>query len=303
MRFFQLVLLYLAVVACVPQMSVLQVEVKDVPGKHIVVENKQIAVFAVSSANRKDSLYVENAAMALAQKFEQDRGSSDPLPVFSLSELDFGNSDTLSFDRNFLRSLMFSNGADLQIFVHSLKWGNFNSQRVADYEGGYGQRVVYIPYSAAIDVYDTMADSLLFKRVLGDTIYMNILSERPSGDFTSVVGKKLPELSAVVGEAMGALLSEQWLSQERMLVNFQENPKWRKGFELACDFKWKDAVQIWSPFVESDNFRISAYAAYNIAVACEMMGYYPLALQWGEFSLKRYPFYESRRYVEYLRRK
>ena len=304
MKFFQYALFALMLVACAPQAAFVQVEVKEVPGEHIAVEDKQIAVFAIASANRGDSLKIENAAMALADKFGQDRGCTDPLPVFSLSELRFGSLESEKFDKEYLRNLMYSSGADMQILLHSLEFNNYNVQTVAQYDGSdYGQKMVYVPYSAKMDVYDAIADSVVFKAALRDTVYMSIISQVSSKDYSAIVEKQLPEVARVVGESMGTLISEQWRTQERMLVNYPGNTKWERGVHLANDFKWKEAAQVWMAQVNDRNSRISAYAAYNVAVCCEMLGLYPLALQWTEFSVKKYPFEENRKFKEYLEMK
>ena len=302
MKFFKSALLLLMLAGCAPQAAFVQVEMKEVPGVHIAVENKQIAVFGIASANGGDSLKIENAAMALADKFGQDRGCKDPLPVFSLSELSFGSLESESFDKEYLRSLMYKSGADLQILLHSLKFSNYNVSTVAEYDGSaYGQKMVYVPYSARMDVYDAIADSVVFKAALKDTVYMSIISQVASKNYSAVVEKQLPEVARVVGESMGTLLSAQWRSQERMLVNYPGNSSWEKGIHLANDFKWKEAIELWMPMVDNRNSRISAYAAYNVAVCCEMLGLYPLALQWADFSVKKYRFEENLRFKEYLK--
>ena len=304
MKFFKCALFSILLAACAPQAAFVQVEMKEVPGEHIAVENKQIAVFGIASANGGDSLKIENAAMALADKFGQDRGSKEPLPVFSLSELSFGSLDSDHFDKDYLRSLMYSSGADLQIFLHSLKFGSYSVQTVASYnESEYGQKMVYVPYSAKMDVYDAIADTVVFKAALKDTVYMSIISQVASKNYSAVVEKQLPEVARVMGESMATLLSAQWRTQERMLVNYPGNSQWAKGIHLANDFRWKEAIGQWMPMANNKNARISAYAAYNVAVCCEMLGLYPLALQWAELSVKKYRFEENLRFREYLKTK
>ena len=302
MRFLYCVLLSL-LVACAPQASILQVEVKDTPGEHIDADTKQVAVFAIAGAGYGDSLRIERAATMLAEKFEQDRGCTDPLPVFLLSELDFGKADNGYYDTEILRTLMYNSGADLQIFLHSLKFGNYNVTSIVDYLGDYGHKMVYIPYKASVDVYDAIADSLIYKATLMDSIYMSVVSEVSVKDYTALVNQKLPEVSAIVGETMATLLSEQWHTQERMLVNFPGDSKWERGITLANDFKWKEAIVQWMPLVKDPNSRKASYAAYNIAVACEMMGQMELAGEWADYSVKKFSFDENRKFKEYLKHK
>ena len=302
MRFLCCILFFM-LVACAPQASIMQVEVKDTPGEHIAVDNKQIAVFAIAGAGYGDSLRIERAATALAEKFEQDRGCTDPLPVFLLSELDFYKNDSGSYDKEVIRTLMYNSGADMQIFLHSLKFGNYSVSSVADYLSDYGHRMVHIPYLASVDVYDAIADSLIYKATVRDSIYMSLVSEVSIKDYTALVNSKLPEISAIAGETIATLLTEQWSTQERMFINFPGDSKWERGISLANDFKWKEAIGQWMPLVKDPNSRKAAYAAYNIAVACEMMGQMQLAGEWIDYSVKKFSFDDNLKFKEYIKKK
>ncbi|NTV19427.1 MAG: hypothetical protein HGA83_08365, partial [Bacteroidales bacterium] len=68
-----------------------------------------------------------------------------------------------------------------------------------------------------------------------------------------------------------------------------ENSAWRKAHSLAMNFQWKEAIDIWMEDASSpDNVKASC-AAFNIAVACEMLEKYDLAIEWLDYAKKRYP--------------
>ena len=304
MRKLLLSIFALVLVACGPQAAMFEVEVKDMQGVNVNMEGKQIAVFSLSSVNVNDSVRTSNAALSFGEKLRQDRGFENPLPVFSVSQLDFaGFNDGKEFDRQYLKDLMLTTGADLQLFVHSLRFHTFNVKSSVHLDADYSQSIVDIPYSAGLHIYDALEDSLVFSMDLRDTVYMNVLSGTGKTEYNALVASKLPEISTVVGEALAGKITQQWNLQQRMLVNFPDNQGWEKPLALAMEFKWKEAIELWMPFTKSRNYRIASYAAYNIAVGCEMLERFELAREWAEFSVKRYKFRENEELRMYLKRK
>lgn len=279
--------------SCAPQAAFFQVDVRDMQGSDLDISGKQAAVFSLVGNNAADSVRGGNAALALAGKLEQDRGLENPLPVFSLPLLDFAGFGEAGYDKEYLKELMLSTGADLQIFVNSLKFGFYEVQETGGYIGEYGERLVMLPYSVDMHIYDALNDTLLVQHSSRDTVYMAVLAQANRKEYGALVADKLPEVCKVVGESLGSTLTRQWSRQERMLVNYEGNEKWEKPLALALDFKWKEAVELWMPLVSDPNSRKASYAAYNIAVACDMLGQKMLAGEWAAYSVKRYSFKEN----------
>lgn len=279
--------------ACAPQAAFFQVDVRDMQGRDLDISGKQTAVFSLVGNNAADSLRGGNAALALAGKLEQDRGLENPLPVFSLPLLDFAGFGEAGYDKEYLKELMLSTGADLQIFVNTIKFGFYEVQETGGYIGEYGERLVMLPYSVDMHIYDALNDTLLVQHSSRDTVYMAVLAQANRKEYGALVADKLPEVCKVVGESLGSTLTRQWSRQERMLVNYEGNEKWEKPLALALDFKWKEAVELWMPLASDPNSRKASYAAYNIAVACDMLGQKMLAGEWAAYSVNRYSFKEN----------
>lgn len=304
MRFLLYLILALAIVACAPQAAYFQVEVKDMQGADLNFENKQLAVFSVARTNILDSTRAANAALGLAEKIGQDRGFEDPLPVFSVSSMEFaGFSSPLGLDKEYLRNLMFTTGADMQLVVENLRYDSYKVESPADFTADYSTRIVELPYSVDLHVYDALEDSVLFKAFVKDTVYMQVLADTRAREFSGFVAEKLSDVSNVVGKSLGAMLSQQWYRQERMLVNYPGKEEWEKPLALAMEFKWKEAIALWMPLTSNENFRIAAYASYNIAVGCELLEQFALAREWADYSVKKFRFSENAELKEYLKKK
>lgn len=304
MRFLLYPVLALAIVACAPQAAFFHVEARDMTGYSLNMEGKQVAVFSLASANTLDSVRTVNAALGFSEKLREDRGFEDPLPLFYVSSLEFsGFNDGVDYDRLYLKDLMLSTGADLQIFLHSLKYQGANVIASTGFDSGYNENVLSIPYSAGLHIYDAMEDSLVFGTNVRDTVYMSVLAKPGNQEYNAVIAGVLQDVSKVVGEVMASKVSMQWNLQERLLVNYPDNPDWEKPLAKAMDFKWEEAIDLWMPFTESRNFRIAAFAAYNVAVGCEMLERMDLAKEWAEFSVKRFSFKENEELRAYLKKK
>lgn len=301
---FMLAIVALVLFSCGPQAAYFQVEAKDMQGQTVSMDNKQIAVLSVASSAKTDSTRSANAALGLAEKLRQDRGWENPLPVFSVSTKEFaGFSSPMGLDKEFLKSLMFTTGADLQIFVENLRFGRYTIESAVNYEANYSTNIVSLPYTVDMHIYDVLEDSLLYVAAVKDTVYMQMISDNGKKDYNGFISGKLAEVSSVVGESLASRLTHQWEKQERLLVNYPEDEAWEKPLALAMKFRWDEAVALWMPMTSSPNARIAAYAAYNIAVGCEMMERFALAREWADFSVKKYRFRENAELKEYLKRK
>lgn len=302
-KLFVLPVLAFLLFSCAPQAAYFQVDIRDMQSEDLNLENKQIAVFSLVPANKLDSARVANAALGVAEKLRQDRGYQNPLPVFSIPVMEFaGFNSPMGLDKGYLKDLMLTTGADVQVFIENLRYDSYKMESSMNFVSDYSTNIVELPYSVDMHIYDVLEDSLLFKTAVKDTVYMQLLSDTKTREYSGFVAHKLTEVSGVVGESLGAMLTRQWSRQERMLVNYPDNPEWEKPLALAMDFKWKEAIDLWMPMAGSDNFRIASYAAYNIAVGCEMMLQFDLAREWADFSVRKYKFGENEKLKEYLRK-
>ncbi len=301
-RLFLLAIMAFALFSCAPQAVYFQVEVKDTQSTNVNMDGKQIAVFSLAAPYTADSTRHANAALGVAEKLGQDRGFANPLPVFSVSAMEFaGFGSSLGTDKEFLKNIMFTTGADMQIFVENLRYKPFKVESAQSYSASAD--IVSLPYSVDMHVYDAMEDSVVFSTAVKDTVYMQLLSGTAKREYNGFVAGRLAEISTVVGEHLAAALSQQWDVQERMLVNYPNDEKWEKPLAKAMDFRWAEAIALWMPLTASENYHIAAYASYNIAVGCEMLGKFALAREWADFSVRKYRFRENAELVSYLKKK
>ena len=302
-------LLMAVMVGCLPQARYFNVDVRGEDFVEIPVEGNSVAVFSIVSQNRYDSIRCSNVALGLAEKIEADRGlAKGDVAVYSVPKIEFRgfpsalNDKLTDVDTAYVSQLMLKTGAQMLIFVDNLRFGQYSiPHSVTSVE--FDNMNVLVPYNVDMNVFDPVKGETLYKLEMKDSIYMQMVStvvnERKVG---AMISNYLPDIASKIGEKLASHLSVQWETQERMLVSF-EDMKWEKACGLAQDFKWEEAIKIWMPLAESENPKKAAYAAYNIAVGCEMMEQFDLSRKWIEFSLKKYKFKEALLMNEYIKKR
>lgn len=286
--------------SCAPQARFFNVDVKHNAEKEIGLEDSKAAVFPVFPSGMPDSLLICNAGIGLAEKLEKDRGLlSGEIPVYCVPQAEFkGLGDdhfTSDPDREYMHGILDQTGADILIFVDNLSFENFVNRSYGlageDYAIGYA----LLPFTIDMHIYDTGTDRLLYSKFETDTVYLQ-MPESSGQDLSYYKGmtvKYLPEVSKKIGEKLASYLTPQWETQERMLITYEGERNWNEAYDLAQEFKWKEAIDSWMPLTRSENPKKAAFAAYNIAVGCEMLEQFDLAEKWIQFSLKKFRFREA----------
>lgn len=295
---------------CAPQARYFNVDVRSDNHVEIPLEGKRVAVFALVAQNNADSVRCGSLAVGLAEKIEQDRGlAKGEIAVYSVPKMEFRgfpsemNSKVAAVDTAYLSQLMLGSGAQMLLFADNLRFGQYSIQHSVT-TSEYDNLNVVIPYYVDFNIYDAIADKLLFKAEVKDSIYMQMLSSSVvEGNIGGVIAGYLPEISQKIGIKLASNISTQWETQERMLISYGDDSDWEVAYQLSQEFKWQEAVEKWMKLSESENPKKAAYAAYNIAVGCEMMEQFALAEKWLEISLKNYRFREAVMMYEYIKKR
>ena len=231
------------------------------------------------------SSIVSCAPQARYVEFEERVPAEFDLPVggreiaiFTVKEhFDLVSDPDYARDSAILRRILAERGAGLNFVISDAVMEEPVRKTDSYYE------VMVIPYSARLGVYDSLSNCI-FENVFADSIF--IKSFRYGGEKIGEAEEYMAEISFEMGETLASALSPQWKGENRLLAVFSGNA-WTKACRMAQDFKWEDAMEIWMRLAGSANPMHSAYAAYNVAVGCEVLGNIGLAKKWTEYSLAR----------------
>lgn len=256
--------------SCAPQARYVELEEKIPAEFDLPLGGRKVAVFAVRE--EFDSEYMTGMLGGFVAKLANDKNLElDRIKTYMISNASYVK------DSSSLKFLLAERGEELNFIISDVKIGE--SETLADKY--YEMRI--IPYSVRMGVYDSLSN-VIYDRVHPDTVFIKAFSF--AGEHIGEDEAYMAEISDAMGSGLAALLSEQWHNKRRVLASFSGNA-WTKAYFYAQDFRWEDAIEIWMKLADSGNASRSAYAAYNVAVGCEVLGNTELAKKWLDYSLLR----------------
>lgn len=285
--------------SCGPQMRYVEIE-RRAEQEVALPFGKSTAVFAIVEESA-DSLALSAIGVGLSEKLEADRAlSSGSVGVFSIPKEEFsgfaGKSEGMhAADSSYITSLMLNTGADYLVFLGDIYIYAINVST------SYGMTTLSLPYSVRLSVCDPMDHTLIYNDIVSDTIYLQSDGYIAKNEVSETLKEHSLDIARSIGVTLGAKLSEQWEMQERIIACYDGNSKWVQAFNYANMFKWQEAIDIWMQLVNTNNPRKAAFAAFNIAVGCEILQQWELAEEWVDFAISNYPFaqaYDLKQYIQ-----
>ncbi len=319
--------------SCAPSARFFNVDVRDKDAVKLPLADRPVAVLsiygdmfkAVTDINKLDSVNISNVAVGVAERLEEEysvpRGN---INVYSIHEGDHAIYETMviadfptkqsrearerakkenkldpllanidAYDQEYVQRLLIKTGAQVFITIERLKFQEAQVRK-SDAKGADDNVDVIIPFRVGVGVFDGITNRHLYSKGISDSVYMEVMpSVIKEGKLESTLLAYMPEISRKVGAKIASMLAPQWVTQERMLITFEGESAWNAPYLMAEDFRWKEAVEAWMELAKSKNPKRAAYAAFNIAVGCEMMEQFDLAVKWIDFSIKKYRFPEA----------
>ena len=282
-RFLPLFIL-IALGSCAPMPYYFNVDIRNQSELDYNINGKKVALFSVMPKGDKDSISATAIAIGAAKKIEEDNGyTKGTIPVYSL----FSEETDLSSYASIFKIAQ-GTSSDVLLFVKDLKLSSFSVESPS-----LTGQLVILPFDAKYYIFDKNKIKAIYNSEPTDSLIWSIISDAPVGVSLAINKAKttLNKMFIDVGAEFASQVSTQWIPQERMLVLF-DSSKWMKARDLAMDFKWEEAMDIWMAEVKSSDVRKSAAAAYNIALACDILGDYDIADKWLDYARDKYYFGE-----------
>lgn len=173
-----------------------------------------------------------------------------------------------------------------KIIIDSLYVGEMDTQLY--YDDNHDKNVeVSLPFHFKMNI---TSDSNYISKLFSDELYWDVLVvEKISIDKAQEEAKSFaPEIIASYAESIAQQFFPSWEEKSRTIFMFN-GQQWQDAYELASQFRWAEARDIWFKLCDAKNANQQAAAAYNIALASEMLGEYEYALEWVKFLEKFHP--------------
>ena len=271
--------------ACSPMTYPIQLEMRHPSSSGLNLSGKSIGIGCMSGPGAADSLFSVAAASGLARTLEADYfGSEEVIPIFQVPQTEEINMELMM--KYFMES-------DQDVFFligppefGTVSLGTLNPARgsVSSPDSAFVSPCT-VPFSLKLWVLDSLEGKDTFHSYKGgSTIKINVYSN----GLLNADGLKTEAMRQSAGHAdrvgiqLGGSFISTWKLEQYSLYYYDDysTQNWFKPLSEAEQFHWKEAVDLWTPFLKSRDYQKRACASYNIAVAFYMLGDYELALRW-----------------------
>jgi tetratricopeptide (TPR) repeat protein len=242
-----------------------------------------------------DSLVMTNMAMAIKNNLEKSpKYSSYIFPVYTINAGETGLTDDNIWD------IKESSDANYLIAVEDFKC-TFYKQRVKTLRDNCVRIVT--PYHLVVKIYDIDKLTIVDNRTVVDTLTIQI--DANPWETENELTDRIPDNKAtsmyVIRDLAKSYVEEItpfWKEETRFY--YIDNHIAQAEYYIANE-NWTKAMNVWSKYVNDADKNLAAISCFNMAVGCEILGEYELALKWME-NVKRknanYYWEEYKRLIE-----
>jgi hypothetical protein len=237
-----------------------------------------VALFGNTGDNRAsdDSTLFTSIAMSLKKHLEASpKYESYIFPVYSL------NAEELTGER--IDEVKSASDADYIIAVEKFSV-NFSRKRIST--SAYTQVALVAKYDATFGIYDTRTPRLLDEGRMNDTLLL-LTNIYPWENEDEVVLPDKKEAASIVGKKITELYAREIAPFWREETRYYYIGPGIQSAEMYIDREnWPGAMNVWANYVDDSDRALAAASCFNMALGCEMIGEYELALK-GMETVKR----------------
>jgi hypothetical protein len=221
-----------------------------------------------------DSLATTNMAMAIKNNLEKSpKYSSYIFPVYTINA---GQNGLTPED---IMDIKESSNANFLIAVEEFK-SSFHRQRVITSRDNCVR--IIAPYSLVVKIYNVDKLTVIDEKIIVDTITLQVDSY--AWEMENELMERLPDDKASVAYLTKELaksyteeISPFWKDETRF---YYIADKFIRAEYHVNDGEWTEAMDVWMKYVNDENSELAAIACFNMAVGCEILGEFELALKW-----------------------
>lgn len=283
--------LALGVGACSPQTFTMNLETRQPSLSGFDLGGKSLSVVYLEEAG-KDTVFAKHLATGFAEALEKDYfGGRQAVGVYRMEKqpgADYASRDTLL-------NLVLDSEDDV-IFLFDapvFQEATLGEANASSLQSPDSSRVVVarVPYSLRMYAYDSMNKADTVRTFVGNSTLNQVIFgsektteaqyQRHLWDNTVNVAAQ----AADAGNRSATKFKPVW-KEEAFTFYYYDSTAWTDAAQAAYDFKWNVAVDKWMSLLNTKNYEKRAYAEYNLAAACFLMGDVELASQWLDQSDK-----------------
>ncbi len=274
----------LCFVSCGPSKHAIHVEMRHPSRAGVDLAGKNVSVVYLENDDMTSTEFGESMADGFAYALEQDYGiANGSIGIYRMRKADGANYAT----KDSLFNILMDTGADVVFLFDTVKFGNMTVGGPSRVSYATNPDSLYvssgeIPFTLKLYCFDGMNEDEKVQAFGGTTMARPAVYSNGKDDSTVSVAKAWKALGAEGWEA-GLEVAESFKSQwkhEQYSVIYYDSKKWYDALAFAENYEWKAAMDLWLELIDTNDIMKRSCAAYNLSVACYMMGDYPLALAW-----------------------
>lgn len=276
--------LVLTAVSCGPARHVVNVEMRYPSKSGLELAGKTISVVYVENDNAYGKPLLEGMVDGFASSLQQEYFNDEvAVEIYSIRP----ERGAIYSSKDSLMNILMDNGTDVVFFFDSLKVGALTMGETTPVAYKAPADSSYIsagnlPFMLSIYCYDSMnKEDKVFtysaKSIAAPHAYSD--GKQSRSVIVSTALETLDEVGVQAGKSLSASFKSQWQHEQYSIIYF-ESEKWYKAALYAEQYYWKQAMDIWFELLNSNDVLKRSSAAYNISVACYMLGDYELATLW-----------------------
>jgi hypothetical protein len=244
-----------------------------------------------------DSLAMTGMAMAIKHSLEKSpKYSSYIFPVYTINAGETGLTEDNILD------IKESSNANYMIAIEDFKYA-FHRQRVKTARDNCVR--IITPHKLVVRIYNIDKFTIIDERTIFDTLTIQV--DANSWETEDELMDRIPDDKAAIMYIIRELAKSYteeiipfWKEETRFY--YIDNRLAQAGYYIN-DENWSNALDVWARYVNNENMELAAIACFNMAVGCEILGEYELALKWLENVKRKNPDYYWEEYKRLIERR
>ena len=279
-----------AATSCGPSKYMMHLEMRYPSKAGVELAGKNVSIVYLENGSALQDGFNASMAEGMATTLENDYGTGQgSVGIYRMPRSlsgDYASKDSLT-------NILMDTGSDVVFLLDTVTFGEMTvgGPSKVSYKTVKDSSYVNsgsIPTTVKIYCFDAMNKAEDVKTFGGTMVSQTSVysaGNLSQQELLSRAYSALPAEGYTAGELVGASFISQWKVEGYSVIYF-DSVKWMEALEKADQLDWKGAMDIWFTFVDSSDIMKRSCAAYNIALACYMLGDYSLAEDWLDISDK-----------------
>lgn len=150
-------------------------------------------------------------------------------------------------------------------------------------------------------IYQPTGQNLVDQNAFTDEMRWNETGDSPSQALGRLPSKRnaINKSAYYSGRQYAVRISPTWVTETRSYFK-KANDEFKVAGKFVKRDKWSDAIHIWKKYTVSTDPKVAGRACFNMALASEVEGNLPIALEWANRAWEQHGLKRSRTYSQLL---